>query len=82
MLDVDNSGDLSDQEIKRLLNALGVNITEAGLQQLVKTVDLNGNGTIEFDEFCWMMYEMSRTDGEGELAGLQGKIPMVAVADC
>ena len=25
-----------------------------------------------------MMYEMSRTDGEGELAGLQGKIPMVA----
>ena len=78
MLDVDNSGDLSDQEIKRLLNALGVNITEAGLQQLVKTVDLNGNGTIEFDEFCWMMYEMSRTDGEGELAGLQGKIPMVA----
>lgn len=78
MLDVDNSGDLSDQEIKRLLNALGIHISEAGLQKLVKTVDLNGNGTIEFDEFCWMMYEMSRTDGEGELAGLQGKIPMAA----
>ena len=56
MLDVDNSGDLSDQEIKRLLNALGINITEAGLHKLVMTVDLNGNGTIEFDEFCWMMY--------------------------
>ena len=56
MLDVDNSGDLSDQEIKRLLNALGINITEAGLRKLVVTVDLNGNGTIEFDEFCWMMY--------------------------
>ena len=80
MLDVDNSGDLSDQEIKRLLNALNINITQSGLEKLVKTVDLNGNGTIEFDEFCWMMYEMSRTDGEGELAGLQGKIPMCSAA--
>jgi Ca2+-binding EF-hand superfamily protein len=78
MLDVDNSGDLSDLEIKRLLNALGVQITPDGLAKLVETVDLNGNGTIEFDEFCWMMYEMSRTDGEGELSGLQGKIPSMA----
>lgn len=81
MLDVDNSGDLSDQEIKRLLSALGINITDDGLAQLVATVDLNGNGTIEFDEFCWMMYEMSRTDGEGALSGLQGKIPMTPSKD-
>merc|ERR1711871_8764 len=49
--------------------------------KLVATVDLNGNGTIEFDEFCWMMYEMSRTDGEGALSSLQGRIPMAASKD-
>lgn len=30
-------------------------ISEPKFQKLLRTVDLNGNGTIEFDEFCWMV---------------------------
>ena len=71
MLDVDNSGDLTDREIKKLLEAMGVRLSPQGLAKLVQTVDLNGNGTIEFDEFCWMMFELSRTDKDSALADLR-----------
>lgn len=30
-------------------------LTEQKFQKLIKSVDLNGNGTIEFDEYCWMV---------------------------
>lgn len=30
-------------------------ISELKFNKLLKTVDLNGNGTIEFDEYCWMV---------------------------
>lgn len=59
MLDVDNSGDLSEKEIKLLLNLLEIEINDDKLLKLMKTIDINGNGTIEFDEFCWMMLELS-----------------------
>ena len=37
MLDVDNSGDLSDMEIKRLLDAMGVKLSPRGLAKLIET---------------------------------------------
>lgn len=27
---------------------------------MLRTVDLNGNGTIEFDEYCWMVSDEFR----------------------
>eukprot|EP00597_Dinobryon_sp_UTEXLB2267_P013014 CAMPEP_0170119298 /NCGR_PEP_ID=MMETSP0020_2-20130122/14302_1 /TAXON_ID=98059 /ORGANISM="Dinobryon sp., Strain UTEXLB2267" /LENGTH=636 /DNA_ID=CAMNT_0010348621 /DNA_START=51 /DNA_END=1957 /DNA_ORIENTATION=+ len=62
LLDVDSSGDLSDREIKILLNALDIELDDDHLATLIKMIDLNGNGTIEFDEFCMMMYEIYRKD--------------------
>lgn len=70
MLDVDSSGDLSDKELRMLLDALNIDIDDDKFRTLVLTVDLNGNGTIEFDEFCWMMYELARTDRKGALSGM------------
>jgi Ca2+-binding EF-hand superfamily protein len=55
LLDIDNSGDLSTKEVRLLLKAMDIHINELKLAKLLKTVDLNGNGTIEFDEFCWMV---------------------------
>ena len=78
MLDVDSSGDLTDKELRILLEALDMKVTDKALENLISTVDLNGNGTIEYDEFCWMMYEMARTDKAasstifGELKKLNG----------
>ena len=44
-----------------------MDIDDGAFQTLVLTVDLNGNGTIEFDEFCWMLFELARTDSKSAL---------------
>lgn len=62
LLDIDNSGDLSQKEISLLLDAMGIRIDDKDLENLIKTIDINGNGTVEFDEFCWMMFELARKD--------------------
>jgi len=65
MLDINSSGDLSDKELKLFMQALNLNISDSIFHQLIKTIDLNGNGTIEFDEFCWMMFTMSQKEKKG-----------------
>ena len=55
MLDIDNSGELSVIEVKMLLEALDIVVTDEKFSQLIASADLNGNGTIEFDEYCWMV---------------------------
>lgn len=62
LLDLDNSGDLSAKEISLLLDAMGIQIHDKVLEDLIESVDVNGNGTVEFDEFCWMMYELGKKD--------------------
>ena len=37
------------------MRSLGQNPTEAELQDMINEVDVDGNGTIEFDEFIVMM---------------------------
>lgn len=61
-LDIDCSGDLSDKEIKLLLDMMGIPVTPNSLAKLIKAIDINRNGTVEFDEFCWMMYELRRNE--------------------
>eukprot|EP01034_Spumella_vulgaris_P026083 gene26082-32613_t len=76
LLDVDNSGDLSGKEIRLLLNAMDIRIGERKFQKLLKTIDLNGNGTIEFDEYCWMMAEIHRKDRSAFFRDMNGKSPL------
>ena len=50
------------------LCVLGQNPSEAELQDMVNEVDLDGNGTIEFDEFLFMMSrQMREGDTEEEI---------------
>lgn len=43
-------------------------LTENELRNMVNEVDMNGNGTIEFNEFLLMMSnKMKQADGEDEL---------------
>lgn len=71
LLDVDNSGDLSDKEIRILLRAMGIPINDLKLSELVHAIDVNGNGAIEFDEFCYLMYELCRKDKAGVFKNLK-----------
>merc|ERR1711991_692288 len=65
-VDVDSSGDISDVEIKMLFDAMGIDVSERKFKKLVRSIDLNGNGIIEFDEFCFMMYCILGNDKSGE----------------
>ena len=51
--------------MKLLFAALKINCDDSLLNKLIQTVDLNGNGTIEFDEFCWMMYTLANKQKVG-----------------
>ena len=69
-IDVDGTGDISDTEMRILLENMGIKINDATFKRLLAVVDLNGNGTIEFDEFCWLMHSLSKKDKTGIFADL------------
>ena len=51
-----------------MLRAMGQNPTEDELLNLVMEVDIDGNGTIEFEEFLNMMKKKANeTDEEADL---------------
>ena len=52
------------------MRSMGQNPTEDELQALVMEVDVNGDGTIDFEEFLGMM-EKSNKEGEGEESGIK-----------
>merc|ERR1711910_321690 len=66
--DTDKSGTISPEELLGVLRAMGQNPTEDELLNLVLEVDIDGNGTIEFEEFISMMKKKaSEVDEEADL---------------
>merc|ERR1711936_419746 len=66
--DTDKSGTISPEELLGVLRAMGQNPTGDELLNLVLEVDIDGNGTIEFDEFLSMMKKKaSEVDEEADL---------------
>jgi Ca2+-binding EF-hand superfamily protein len=51
-------------ELKVVLQSLGEYKDEAQLKKLIKEVDRDNNGTVEFSEFCWIAYQI-RAGGNG-----------------
>merc|ERR1711879_811970 len=66
--DKDKSGTISPEGLLYVLRAMGQNPTEDELLNLVLEVDIDGNGTIEFEEFISMMKKKaSEVDEEADL---------------
>ena len=47
VFDRDNSGTISTDELRDVLKSIGENLTEAELDEMMRQVDVDGNGTID-----------------------------------
>lgn len=62
--DKNGDGTISTLELGEAMRALDRNLTEVQLKRIIKEVDVNGNGKIDFDEFLAMM---AKADSEEEM---------------
>ena len=54
-LDVNGSGTIDAHELKKVVRAMHVEISDAQAEAMVKVADTNGTGELEFDEFAVIM---------------------------
>jgi len=81
--DIDGGGHIDKEELMKLLgienitDMMQVQVTEAEVDAIMKEVDLNGDGKIDFDEFLQMMRKMprERNTRRGNNIGLLKKLP-------
>ena len=55
MFDKDGNGTINSKELGVAMRTLGLNPTEDELMNIVNEFDVDGNGKIDFPEFCQMM---------------------------
>jgi len=56
LFDTDGSGTISPDEIRKVL---GISSSDVYLSKLIAEIDENGDGEIQFDEFCNMMRRLT-----------------------
>lgn len=55
LFDADHDGEITVQELGRVMRNHGLNPTEDELKDMIRNVDKNSNGAIDFNEFIEMM---------------------------
>ncbi|MFB2980394.1 EF-hand domain-containing protein [Microseira sp. BLCC-F43] len=52
IFDRDGNGTISIKELKQVIQAIGQNVTQTQLQEIIAEIDINRDGEIDFEEFC------------------------------
>jgi hypothetical protein len=73
--DVDNSGAIDKNELKTMLHNLDIDCSEDMLENLFKMVDTDGNGTLEFSEYCELIAKIK--SGDQSLKGFARLVEML-----
>ncbi|KAK1600050.1 uncharacterized protein LY79DRAFT_532398 [Colletotrichum navitas] len=55
VFDKDNSGSVSPSELRQVLLSLGQRATDEEIEEMIKHADLDGNGSIDYQEFVQLM---------------------------
>lgn len=50
--DADGSGYISTKELRDVMLRMGRHLTRHDVEEMIKTIDGNGDGKISFEEFC------------------------------
>lgn len=66
LFDEDKDGELTAEEIQKIMNLHGIFPTEEELTEMIEKVDRNSNGTIDYEEFLQMMLGISKVNEEEE----------------
>ena len=68
LFDKDRDGAINNKELGTVMRNLGQNPSEEELKEMIKEIDLDGNGVIDFNEFLYLMVKkMNGNDTEEEL---------------
>ena len=68
LFDKDGDGTISTKELETVMTSLGQKPTLAELEMMIKEVDIDGNGEIDFGEFLTMMAnKLKETDMEEDI---------------
>ena len=68
LFDKDGDGTISTKELETVMTSLGQKPTLAELEMMIKEVDVDGNGEIDFGEFLAMMAKkLKETDLEEDI---------------
>lgn len=68
-IDADGGGEIDEEELQALTESLGARVSMDEAKALIEVMDLDGGGTVSFDEFMMLMYKIQNNviDLEGNL---------------
>ncbi|KAL4922914.1 hypothetical protein BDW62DRAFT_172061 [Aspergillus aurantiobrunneus] len=55
VFDQDKSGTISADEFRKVLTSIGDNVSDADVDEMLKLADVNGDGSIDYEEFVKLM---------------------------
>ncbi|KAK8672095.1 hypothetical protein V6N13_110469 [Hibiscus sabdariffa] len=67
MIDTDNSGQITYDELKVGLKNFGADLDESEFRALMKAADVNNNGTIDYEEFVAATLHLNKIEREDNL---------------